>query len=76
MDHDYSVTGLVIGCAIAVHKQLGPELKEESYENALCEALARQNIRFERGKDPYWSDSKPWLSAATARFNCRENRCR
>lgn len=48
MDHDYSVTGLVIGCAIAVHKQLGPGLKEESYENALCTALARRNIRFER----------------------------
>jgi GxxExxY protein len=48
MDHDYSVTGLVIGCAIAVHKQLGPGLKEESYENALCAALARQKIRFER----------------------------
>lgn len=48
MDHDYSVTGLVIGCAIAVHNQLGPGLKEESYEHALCEALARQNIRFER----------------------------
>ena len=48
MDHDYSVTGLVIGCAIEVHKKLGPGLKEESHENALCEALARQNIRFER----------------------------
>ena len=48
MDHDYSVTALVIGCAIEVHKQLGPGLKEESYENALCEALARQNISFDK----------------------------
>ena len=48
MDHDYSVTGLVIGCAIEVHKQLGPGLKEDSYENALCEALARQRIKFEK----------------------------
>jgi GxxExxY protein len=48
MDHDYSVTGLVIGCAIEVHKQRGPGLKEESYETALCEALARQSLRFER----------------------------
>ena len=48
MDHDYSISGLVIGCAIDVHKQLGPGLKEESYENALCEALARQKLRFER----------------------------
>ena len=48
MDHDYSITGLVIGCAIEVHKQLGPGLKEDSYENALCEALARKKIAFER----------------------------
>ena len=48
MDHDYAVTGLVIGCAIEVHKELGPGLKEESYENALCDALARQKISFER----------------------------
>jgi GxxExxY protein len=50
MDHDYSITGLVIGCAIAVHKQLGPGLREASYENALCEALSRQNIKFEKEK--------------------------
>ena len=48
MNHDYSISGLVIGCAIEVHKQLGPGLKEETYENALCEALARQKVRFER----------------------------
>ena len=48
MDHDYQVTGRVIGCAIEVHKNLGPGLKEDSYENALCEALARQNIRYDR----------------------------
>lgn len=48
MDHDYLVTGQVIGCAIEVHKNLGPGLKEDSYENALCEALARQNIKYDR----------------------------
>jgi GxxExxY protein len=48
MDYDYSISGLVIGCAIEVHKQLGPGLKEESYANALCEALSRQNITYER----------------------------
>jgi GxxExxY protein len=48
MDHDYQVTGLVIGCAIEVHKALGPGLKEGPYENALCEALARRNINFDR----------------------------
>ncbi len=48
MDHDYQVTGQIIGCAIEVHKALGPGLKEGSYENALCEALARKNISFDR----------------------------
>ena len=48
MVHDYQITGLVIGCAIEVHKALGPGLKEDSYVNALCEALARQNIKYER----------------------------
>ena len=47
MDHDYRVTGLVIGCAIEVHKKLGPGLKENSYHNALCEALSRNNISYE-----------------------------
>jgi GxxExxY protein len=47
MDHDYRVTGLVIGCAIEVHKALGPGLKEEAYELALCAALAKRDIKFE-----------------------------
>ena len=50
MDHDYEVTGRVIRCAIEVHKALGPGLKEGSYENALCEALSRSNIKFEKEK--------------------------
>ena len=48
MDHDYQVTGLIIGCAIEVHKELGPGLKENSYVNALCEALSCHNIRYQR----------------------------
>jgi GxxExxY protein len=47
MNHDYSITGLVIGCAIEVHKQLGPGLKEQTYESALCELLTQKNIQFE-----------------------------
>jgi GxxExxY protein len=50
MDHDYSITGLVIGCAIEVHKKLGPGLKEETYANALREALMLKNITFESEK--------------------------
>lgn len=50
MDHDYQVTGRVIGCAIEVHKALGPGLKEDSYVNALCEALTSHNVQYERQK--------------------------
>jgi GxxExxY protein len=47
MDHDHHVTGLVIGCAIEVHKTLGPGLKEKAYQVALCKALTKHNIKFE-----------------------------
>ena len=47
MDHDFHVSGLVIGCAIDVHKALGPGLKEEAYEIALCAALTKSSIKFE-----------------------------
>lgn len=47
MDHDDRVTGLVIACAIDVHKALGPGLKEQAYQVALCQELAKRNIQFE-----------------------------
>ena len=47
MDHDYCVTGLVIACAIEVHKALGPGLKESSYQKALCDALRTRNVAYE-----------------------------
>jgi GxxExxY protein len=46
MVYDYQVTGLVIGCAIEVHKALGPGLKEKVYAPALREALTRKNLRY------------------------------
>ena len=46
MDHDYQVSGLVIGCAIEVHKALGPGLKEKTYATTLCEVFDRRNIKF------------------------------
>jgi len=47
MDHDYRVTGRVIGCAIDVHKALGPGLKERAYHSALCESLSRGNLAYQ-----------------------------
>jgi GxxExxY protein len=47
MDHDSHVSGLVIGCAIEVHKALGPGLKETAYELALRQALSKRSIKYE-----------------------------
>lgn len=40
----------IIGCAIEVHKELGPGLLESIYENALCKELEFKSIAFERQK--------------------------
>ena len=40
----------VIGCAIEVHKELGPGLLESAYQECLCHELSLNNISFEREK--------------------------
>ena len=45
--HD-PLTERVIGCAIAVHRALGPGLVEATYEEALCIELGYQGLRFSR----------------------------
>ena len=42
------LTDRIIGCAIAVHKELGPGYLEKIYENALCIELEHQNIPHQR----------------------------
>jgi len=42
------LTKKIIGCAIAVHRQLGPGLLESIYEAALCVELELNGLRFER----------------------------
>ena len=37
-----------IGCAIEVHRHLGPGLLESAYEECLCHELSLENISFER----------------------------
>jgi len=44
------LTEKAIGCAIEVHKQLGPGLLESIYENALCIELDLCKIKYERQK--------------------------
>jgi GxxExxY protein len=45
--HD-PLTHLVIGCAIEVHRELGPGLAESTYEAALCIELTNAGIAFNR----------------------------
>jgi GxxExxY protein len=42
------ITEAVIGCAIEVHRQLGPGLLEASYESALCIELDDAGLRYQR----------------------------
>jgi GxxExxY protein len=44
------LTEIVIGCAIEVHRSLGPGLLESTYEMCLCRELSLRNILFERQK--------------------------
>ena len=46
-EHD-PLTQTIIGCAIEVHRCLGPGLLEATYEQALCIEMCRQRLTFER----------------------------
>ena len=42
------LTEKIIGCAIAVHRALGPGLLESAYEECVCFELNQAGIKFER----------------------------
>src|SRR5688572_20795051 len=42
------LTERIIGCAIAVHRELGPGLLEATYEEAVCIELADAGLRYGR----------------------------
>ena len=48
MEHEEELTGKIIGCAIEVHRSLGPGLLEAPYVAALAIELAHNNLTFER----------------------------
>ena len=48
MDGDTDITDRIIGCAIEVHKHLGPGLLESVYESALCVELNVRLLPFRR----------------------------
>jgi GxxExxY protein len=45
------LTNKIIGCAIEVHKKLGPGFIESIYENALVIELQRKGLPFEKQKE-------------------------
>ena len=48
MDDINRLTERIIGCAIEVHRQLGPGLLEGTYELALCVELSDAGLKHER----------------------------
>ena len=50
MEQD-ELTGRVIGCAVEVHKALGPGLLESVYEKCLAVELANKGIKYETEKE-------------------------
>ena len=48
MNHDTIISEQIIGCAIEVHRDLGPGLLEEPYHTAMCVELAHRGTRFVR----------------------------
>jgi GxxExxY protein len=45
-----AITYKIIGCAMAVHRQLGPGLREDSYQRALENSLSEAGLTFEAQK--------------------------
>ncbi len=47
-DEDNDLSRRVIGCAIEVHRHLGPGLLEAAYEDCLCHEMSLSGISHER----------------------------
>jgi GxxExxY protein len=48
MDGETELTQRIIGCAVEVHRRLGPGLLENVYESALCIELRTQGMAYTR----------------------------
>jgi GxxExxY protein len=48
LDDINQITDKIIGCAIEVHKTLGPGLLEATYEEALCIEFTDAGMKFQR----------------------------
>lgn len=50
LEHE-ELTNKIIGCAIEVHKKLGPGFIESIYENAFIIELQKKGLQFEKQKE-------------------------
>ncbi|QQS36694.1 MAG: GxxExxY protein [Ignavibacteriales bacterium] len=50
MEEFNELTQKIIGCALEVHKSLGPGLLESAYEECLCYELDKSKLFYERQK--------------------------
>ena len=50
MEGENKLTGKIIGCAIEVHKVLGPGLLESAYEECLAYELSKTGMIYQRQK--------------------------
>jgi GxxExxY protein len=48
MEETNELTEKIIGCAIEVHRQLGPGLLEATYEAALCVEIEEAGLKYKR----------------------------
>jgi GxxExxY protein len=48
MEETNELTEKIIGCAIAVHRQLGPGLLEATYEATLCVEIEEAGLKYKR----------------------------
>ena len=48
MERLNDITEKIIGCAIEVHRTIGPGLLEQTYEEALCVELGLQELQYQR----------------------------
>ena len=48
--HENEISERIIGCAIEVHRALGPGLLESAYEECLAAEMKSQGLHFERQK--------------------------
>ena len=48
--NENEISKVIIGCAIEVHKQLGPGLLESAYQECLCFELEQSGLKIQREK--------------------------